>query len=91
MQEHDVPLASYCATRALQLGQQLEHLTPVVARAYASLCLTSAADMRQREALRFKDLALSSCKVQGEYSYYAYYSYCSYYAYYSSGSNAVTQ
>ena len=64
MQEHDVSLASYCATRALQLGQQLEHLTPVVARAYASLCLTSAADKRQREALRFKDLALSSCKVK---------------------------
>ena len=38
----------------------------MVARAYASLCLTSAADKRQREALRFKDLALSSCKVLGE-------------------------
>ena len=37
-----------------------------MARAYASLCLTSAADKRQREALRFKDLALSSCKVLGE-------------------------
>ena len=67
VQEHDVPLASYCATRALQLGQRLEHLTPVVARAYASLCLTCAADKRQKEALRFKDLALSSCKVPRSY------------------------
>lgn len=44
LQEHNVLLASYCAMRALNMGEELGNLTPVVARAYASLCLTSAAD-----------------------------------------------
>jgi len=72
MQEHNVPLASYCAMRALTLGEQLEHLTPVVARAYASLCLTSAADRRQTEATRFRELALHTCKQLGELGLFSY-------------------
>ena len=42
MQDHNVALGGYCAMRALELGSQLENLTPVVARAYAALSLTSA-------------------------------------------------
>jgi len=72
MQEHNVLLGSYCAMRALTLGEELEHLTPVVARSYASLCLTSAAERRQAEANEFRELALTSCKQLGELGLLAY-------------------
>ena len=43
MQEHQREQAGYCAMRSLTLGQSLPNLTPVVGRAYASLCLVESA------------------------------------------------
>ena len=66
MQEHRREEAGYCAMRALSLGMSLPHVTPVVGRAYASLCLVESAAEKasgtkirryKRKAEQFGELA----------------------------------
>lgn len=56
--------ASYCAMRALNLGLRLATVTPVVARAYASLTLIAASSIGGggSSARRYKRKALESCR-----------------------------
>ena len=65
--EHQRVQAGYCAMRALALGQSLPCLTPVVGRAYASLCLVeSAAEKSSSWTIsRYKRKALETTRVKG--------------------------
>ena len=68
MMEHQREQAGYCAMRALHLGQSLPTLTPVVARAYASLCLVESAAEKSSSWMvaRYKRKALETCEQLGE-------------------------
>jgi len=62
--DHLVEEASYCVMRALNLGLRLSTVTPVVARAYASLMLIAASSIGggRSSARRYKRKALESCR-----------------------------
>ena len=68
MLEHKRLQAGYCAMRALNMGLALPSLRPVVARAYASLCLVESASQRSNSSLvqRYKRNALHTCDLLGE-------------------------
>ena len=68
MQEHKREQAGYCAMRALRLGQTLPHMTPVVGRAYLSLCLVeSSADKASLWTIRrYRAKARKICFSLGE-------------------------
>ncbi|KAL1515655.1 hypothetical protein AB1Y20_002273 [Prymnesium parvum] len=60
--------AGYFAIRALNLGLSLPVLTPVVARAYASLCLVESASHHSRSSMvdLYKRKALETAELLGE-------------------------
>ncbi len=64
MHEHLTAQAGYCAMRALNIGLSLRVLHPVVARAYASLCLVAAAAASPRVEM-YKQKALQACRSEG--------------------------
>merc|ERR1719230_2053503 len=74
MQEHQREQAGYCAMRALMLGSRLPGLTPVVGRAYASLCLVESAAEKSSSwtVARYKRKALDTCEQLGELGQLSY-------------------
>jgi len=72
MADNDAPTAHLCGCRALDIGLKLPHLLPVVARSYASLILTSAAQRQAKLAKRYKRLALNACEQLSELGLLSY-------------------
>ena len=74
MQEHQREQAGYCAMRALMLGCSIGTLSPVVGRAYASLCLIESAAEKSSAwtVRRYKRKALETCEQLGELGQLSY-------------------
>jgi hypothetical protein len=74
MQEHQREQAGYCAMRALMLGCSIGTLSPVVGRAYASLCLIESAAEKSSAwtVRRYKRKALETCEQSGELGQLSY-------------------
>ncbi len=74
MEEHQREQAGYCAMRALTIGYSLPTLSPVVGRAYASLCLIESAAEKSSAWMvrRYKRKALETCEQLGELGQLSY-------------------
>ena len=74
MQEHKREQAGYCAMRALRLGRSLTEITPVVGRAYASLCLVESAKEKTSKTTiaKYKRKALDTCTELNELQQLSY-------------------